>query len=365
MSSGTRILLILTIGFLIICSFALMQISQETLSAAPPPTPNGLTPAFENSLCILGQGLGQIECVKRKKTTLASIRNHEPKLGPEYCECSGNSHTMAGRWNNCLSCLYITFMDIHNGFAKEFEPFMNSDDDLDTSISIREKKLNILTRPSPLSEYERYASITAEQDAVCMNLHYSRQEADPTRLKAILHLNSKNCPQDGTMGSHAIVMKIDLHYSDPEKEIAEFFHTGEYEDNGFSIKDMDSDDIFYMKIIVKDLTNRHKTTTAWAYRLSQNMGWKYFIDGEDDVLLYVATASQTSYGDQTTDSTDMDFQCVDDAKDELIDFSLCESRGYGFTNFPISIRTVSKKKYPSWKASTLKTKKVRNVSDYF
>jgi len=294
---------------------------------------------------------------------LAGLHDHTGKNTPDACLCPGTSETHAGNWNNCLSCLYVTFMGIHNNFARQFASLVDAESELETIIPVDEGTMRVNAGNSPLEEYEKFAQISKTTGEICMSLHYTKNPKDPSRVKAIMHLNSNHCPQDRAMGSHAMAMKFDLKYTDKDLQQALFFQTGEYEGNGFDVTGEDADDIFYMNIEINEEDGPRKTT-AWVYRLSKGSGWKYYLNGEDDVLLYVAT-KRIALSEKNLDAEDLEAQCVDDSKDKLKKTQVCIDSGYAFRDFPVKMKVIASRGYPSWTTQSLAVSSSTKVYDYF
>lgn len=312
---------------------------------------------LDKALCNLDWSLGNSAC--GGQSFFASLMDHEPKIGPERCHCPGTTRTLAGSWNNCISCLYVTFLGMHNGLARELEGGSSQEDFTTTAAP---HGLHVRTNRSSLDGYEDHAQVTPDSGGICINLHQSRKTESPTRVKALLHLDSRNCPGRGTRGAHAVAMKLDFNFSNQQEQTAEFFHTGEYESNGFDVQSNDNDDIFYLKLRHHEEGNR---TTAWAYRISKQKAWKFYLDGVDDDQFFIASQFDSDPQSPDLGLGGMSAQCVNDADDKTLDFEACEKKGFGFQEFPVPLKNITHKRYPTWTPESLRVERDTTLHDYF
>lgn len=357
-SAKARFLVVLFLGTLALVGLTLVQAEKHEVLAAPKKKSELRWPLRLHRLAAL---FAKPEPTIRQ---LAGLHEYPPPLGPDQCHCPGESQTAAGSWNRCLSCLYVSFMDLHNGVAKEFSPLLDPTDDFSGSAEVGGAPLNVMARSSSLPGYARHLQLSRPDGGICLNLHLTRDEKFPARLRALLQLDSEMCPSDGSTGSHAIAMKLDLGLTDPEREVAELFHAGEYEGNGFSVTSDDADDLFYLRVESGPRSGK-RVTTSWAFRATQNQGWKYFLNGEDDVLLYIATRPNLPLNDASRTAAGLSIECVDDRNDRKKALGDCEKQGFGFAEFPLSLRSMSSLGYPKWTAGSARLEKELGLLDYF
>lgn len=292
------------------------------------------------------------------------------------CEGGGGGASLASEWNDCLGCLFVMFVEMYNTFTTEISSTGGVDPDTDSTatFTMSGATLAFVSEASSLTDYNRHVRITnTSGDIVCLNLHYSKDATDEEKVKAIMHLDNANCPDPSGMSdseSHAMAMIFDLNHTDVNIQTASFFHTGDYDTSGFDVTaTAQQDDIFYMNIEV-DESSGNPITQGWVIRVGQNEAWKYYVNGEDDARLLVASIDHSDPPDLTdanVDATGLTTQCVDDSGENAADAdtTACDTAGYAFENFPLSVNDISGKDYPTWTAATLTVTVDADVEDYF
>lgn len=294
--------------------------------------------------------------------------DHSSKTSPGDCGCGGLPDSRAS-WNSCLGCLFVMFVQLYTSVSSGLsEAGIDPALDMSRSALVENANLTIVSGPSLLAGYERRIQIlNANSGQYCINLHYAQDARNSRRVKAILHMDSANCPGDGSTDGHAMAMIFDLNYSDPNVQNGQFFHTGYYSGtrSDFNMADPGrQDDGFYMRINVDGSSGRPITTTH-VLRLSQNTAWRYFMKGEDDVKFVAAQQTGVALTSSSVDATGMTSTCYNDATGATLADSSCSDSGYSFGDFPLSANDLRTKLYPTWTPTSLTVTAAATAASYF